>query len=96
MFPMDNADARSRDVEVGADLQRIRARSKAMLSMAGLVMPQLPGIPRGPLAEAPEIDEEGGVAMAMDRGALLGQDKPAGTQTREVPIAASMGVDLQF
>ncbi len=99
-FPRDNADAKARDVEVGADLQRIRARSKAMLVAAGLALPPLQS------AQSPRAGGEGGALQgpaspAADAGepsVALGASvqPPRPEAARAVPIAGAFAASLQF
>jgi hypothetical protein len=77
-----------------------------MLSLAGLAMPQLPGVARSSAAEAAQgevidhdvTDSEGYAGAVGMAGAAQGMAQPkiVAASRREVPIAASLGVDLQF
>lgn len=95
VFPLDNAQARAQEVEVGADLQRIRARSKAMLLAAGLVIPGLDSARGGGAGQG-----QGRAPITPGGGALTAVDgaSPAlpAAGSRGVPVAGAMGVDLQF
>jgi len=68
-FPRTNADARVRQVEVGADLQRMRARSKTMLAAAGLALPGSTSAHRGVGGQEEGLQDGGGAGGDRQRTA---------------------------